>query len=333
MILLHRLLPFLLIALMGRSLPALEPAPAVLDGQLPGCPWSIVLSQPASGRNAPADLADAGAMLRRQWNLLALDGQGSELARVNAQAGVQSARMGRGTFNALLAALEWKERSLGAVDPLAGPLLRWWGLPNGKLPPKWPTAAELDSLAALVHRGGIFVVELGVLLRDPGMELDLDPLLPGVLADCAVDSLGLKGQGSRVQVAEVWRNARPEPWSVALPASEAWAGGDIRLGSGAFARVRTPVRGTVEGRAAGPVVDPRSGLPVEGVEAWAFAPTALDARALALSLAVAGQTALDSLGHDGTHLALATRDSAGKWNWHATTGFPVPLPPVEALHK
>lgn len=316
----HRL-AFILLALWGMTPSPALGAPVARQGLLPGLAWTLVLPQPVEGHDAEAELAECGAMLDRQWQLLSLEGRASELERVNEQAGHQSARMSPGTFQALMAALEWKERSRGALDPLAGPMNRWWGLKGGRRPGHWPTTAELDSLLGLVRRGGLYVVELGVLLRDEGMELDLDPLLPGLLADRAVDSLEAHGQAPRAQLGEVWRNRSSALWELVLPTSEAWTAGKVALGQEAFARVRTLAQGVVEGHPVGDLVDPRSGLPVDGVETWAFAPTALEARALALSLAVGGASLLDPLTREGIHLALATRQSDGSWQWLSTPGI------------
>jgi|GEM_PF-3525177 len=295
---------------------------STLEGSLPGLQWRLEIPHPAPDRDAAIALRTAGSGLSRQWELLARNGSASDLAKVNDEAGHRSARMQPLAFDALMRVMDLKERSRGAVDPLAGPLHDWWGQRQGRLPGHWPSAAELDSLAALVRRGGIYVVDLGVLLRDKGMALDLDPCLPALLADGVVDSLRAAGQAPWVQVGDVWRNASSTVWNLSLPRTEACAGATLPL-TGALALVRGVERGRVDGKPVSDLIDARSGLPVTGVEAWALAPTALEAWAWARTLALVGEEALALPAAGTVHMALARQSAAGSWQWTASPSFPL----------
>jgi thiamine biosynthesis lipoprotein ApbE len=204
------------------------------------------------------------------------------------------------------------------------------------LPGPWPSPAALDSALALARDGGAYFVDLGVLLRSPGMAIDLDPLLDGVLADRAADSLRALGQtGLRLRVGKVWRDdGIGKPWELPLvdPLTRGELGRVELAGrSLALADLTTPAL-TLEGRPVAELVDPRSGLPAGGADvgvtaAWALADSGEKARAWANTLALLGpEEGLPLLatapGVEGA--VLFSRE--GRPAWRASAGFPLQSP-------
>lgn len=238
-------------------------------------PVELRLGQPNAARDAAADLEAARAMLERHWAQLGRGLEASEIAQVNALAGQRSGRMGRLTYDAVLRGLQWKDRTQDAVDLLAGPLRRW--LAAGRELP------APDSVMALVRDGGAYFVDLGVLLRTPGMELDLDPLADGLLADRALDTLRARGhKGVSVRVGGVWRTGPTD--SLRLAASADTPAATLRGRALALAGTESVA------------VDPRSGTPPPaGRRVRVLAPTAEEARVWADALVLLGREGLARL--------------------------------------
>jgi thiamine biosynthesis lipoprotein ApbE len=267
----------ILLVLFVRPCAATTPPPAEWTGEAGPFQVELRLGAPNAARDAGADLASAGAMLERHWRQLGRAVEGSEIAQVNALAGQRSGRMGRLSYDAVLRGLQWKDRTDGAVDLLAGPLRRWITA-GGALPAP-------DSVMALVRDGGAYFVDLGVLLRSPGMELDLDPLADGLLADRALDTLRARGHKVvAVRVGRVWRTGAQD--SLLAQAGTVDGGSPMWLRGRALAVATT----------ASVMVDPRTGTrPAAERAARVLAPTAEEARVWAETLVLLGPGALDKL--------------------------------------
>jgi thiamine biosynthesis lipoprotein ApbE len=267
----------LILALLAGLLPVWAAAQDQVEagGTAGPFPLELCLGQPNPARDAAADLEAARAMLERHWSQLGRTVETSEIAQVNALAGQRSGRMSRLTYDAVLRGLQWKDRTQGAVDLLAGPLRRW--LAAGRELP------APDSVMALVRDGGAYFVDLGVLLRTPGMELDLDPLADGLLADRALDTLRARGhKGVSVRVGRVWRTGSQDSLRVAAGADAPEAG----------LRGRALALASSESVA----VDPRSGnRPPAGRRVRVLAPTAEEARVWADALVLLGREGLARL--------------------------------------
>lgn len=266
----------ILLVLLGRPCAATT-SPAEWSGTAGPFPVELRLGVPNPARDAGADLAAAAAMLERHWRQLGRGVEGSEIAQVNALASQRSGRVGRLTYDAVLRGLQWKDRTEGAVDLLSGPLRRWVAA-DGALPAP-------DSVMALVRDGGAYFVDLGVLLRSPGMELDLDPWADGLLVDRTLDTLRARGHKSvAVRVGRAWRTGAPDSLEAAA--------GSVDGGPGVWLRGRALAVAT----SAGAGVDPRTGTrPVAGRAARVLAPSAEEARVWAEALVLLGRGALGKL--------------------------------------
>jgi thiamine biosynthesis lipoprotein ApbE len=294
-------------------------------GRLPGRSWSVELAAVPEGRSAAGDLAQLPDSLAAWWNLLAPEGEGGEIAGVNALAGSRSGSMSRRTYDLLMRCFRHKKDTEGAVDFLAGPLHRLWGLRDGAGPDAapagrpWPGEAEIDSALALVTEGGTFVVDLGVLLSVKGMEIDLEPLVEGVLADRLHALLrSWSYLDYRLQVGGVQRSAGHAPgrtaWSLAL--LDGGGGGEagrVEPGERALATLDAGQRSrSLGGRTHSGVIDPRSGRPVPARPAvWVLAPDGEKAQVWARSLWLDGEEALPRLAAQNG-VAAAWLDESGQ---------------------
>ena len=289
----------LILVLLAGWLPLVAAAQGGLEttGTAGPFPVELRLALPNPARDGAADLEAARAMLERHWAQLGRTVEGSEIAQVNALAGQRSGRMGRLTYDAVLRGLQWKDRAEGAVDLLAGPLRRWLAA-DGALPAP-------DSVLALVRDGGAYFVDLGVLLRTPGMELDLDPLADGLLADRALDTLRARGhKGVSVRVGGAWRTGSQDSLRVAATAP--------------FPESALRGRALALATSESVAVDPRSGArPPAGRRVRVLAPTAEEARVWADALALRGREGLAALaGRPGVDAEIV--DGEGR---QATPGF------------
>ena len=329
--------------------------------------WRLEVGRPAAGRDLPADLRATREMLRRQFARLCSEGDSSEIAGVNRLAGNRSGRLTRANYDLVLRGLAWKDKSQGTVDMLAGPLRRVWGLrwpsragskeeslgcmladdgrdtlgwfleSQGAWPPQrleraWPTQAERDSALALTRDGGTYFVDLGVLLRRPGMEIDLDPLLDGVLVDRGLDSLRARGHaGQRLRVGGVRRDDGQGPaWE--LPLLHPLDGrelGRLALSGRALATLDLAQWAVMlDDKPVPALVDPRDGALAQRVAAvWVLAPTGEQARAWSIALALlGGEEGLALLAaQPGVEGALLLSGEGGP-TWQASPGFPLADP-------
>ncbi len=127
--------------------------------------------------------------IERLENVLSLYRPSSEIAEVNARAGVEPVRVSVPVFRLLEHALAIASDTGGTFDMTIGPLMKCWGLmaDTGRVPP----AEELAEARARVGWQFIdldasrFTVRFG----RPGMMIDLGAIGKGYAIDCALEQL------------------------------------------------------------------------------------------------------------------------------------------------
>ena len=109
----------------------------------------------------------------------------SETARVNAAAG-RTVEVSPDFERILRYALEVAERTGGVFDPSVGPLVELWGFYSGEY--RVPEENEIAEALELVDWQRIRL-EDGSVTIEPGMQLDIEALLKGYIADFALAEL------------------------------------------------------------------------------------------------------------------------------------------------
>lgn len=262
-----------------------------------GCRWEILLPA-ATGRTAAAVLA-AFDLVERLESLLSVYRAGSELSRVNALAARAPVAVGAELFDVLRQAADLCVRTRGAFDPTAGPLVRAWGFPRrrGELP---DTAAVEDALAVLGMERWVRLdaTRRSVQFGRAGVELNLGAIGKGYAVD-GVCKL-LVAEGVRPALVHAGQSTAAvlgvPPWddawiaAIADPHSLGQSVARVRLRAGAMSTSAAVGQSfVVGGRRFGHILDPRTGMPAEGLaSATVFAASAAEADALSTAFYVLG---------------------------------------------
>ena len=163
------------------------------------------------------------------------------------------------------------EQSDGLFDLTSGVLRRAWNFRSGQL----PTAAAVQSLLPLVGRDRVCWDDSGVLLRDPGMELDFGGCVKEYAADAVAAVLRDAGMAHALvdlggDMAATGGRADGAPWRVGIssPARPDRALAGVELVAGGLASSGDYERCIeIDGQRYGHILDPRSGWPVAGLVA------------------------------------------------------------------
>ncbi len=235
----------------------------------------------------------------------------SDIARVNAEAGVGPVRVSPSTFRLLERARFLSEVTDGAFDITVGALLRAWGFVGGTGTRPSPEAVRQARDASGWHRVRLDDSAFSVTFDHPGVELDLGALGKGYALDRALDLLTEAGvphallHGGTSSI--LTRGLAPDgrAWRVGLPGpqhSEPGTTDSVAL-SGASSVTHSvelydeslsvsAVWGksfTEGGQELGHVLDPRTGEPVRRARCAAVVgPEAAVSDALSTALLVLG---------------------------------------------
>jgi thiamine biosynthesis lipoprotein len=145
----------------------------------------------------------------------------SEVARVNAAAGSGAVTVSSDTWFVIEKALEISRLGDGRFDLTVGPLVKLWGI--GTDTARIPSPAEITRALALVGWRDVVLSapERSVLLRRPGMAIDLGAIAKGYAADEVIAVLAAKGV--KASVVDLGGNvltfgAKPDgsPWRIGL---------------------------------------------------------------------------------------------------------------------
>lgn len=243
----------------------------------------------------------------------------SELSRLNASAAAEWQPVSADLFALLEQAVELHARTGGGFDIASGRLVRTWGF----LQRRGRTPAP-DELAAALAASGTRWLELDrdqrlVRFTCPGLEINPGAIGKGWAVDRAIEQLlaaGVSGalvHGGQSSVRAIGRQATTR--AGALPG---WPVGirhplrpNVRLATVALAdrALGTSGSGTQffidRGRKLGHILDPRTGLPAEGVlAATVLAPTAAEADALATAAYVLGPGGLERIAPAGSDVGV-----------------------------
>jgi thiamine biosynthesis lipoprotein len=223
----------------------------------------------------------------------------SEVSIINRTAATGAVKVERELFGLLLLARELSRETEGAFDITTGPLTRCWGFlkREGRI----PDPSELEAARSLIGIDKVLLNEDDRTVRfaRAGVEINLGSIGKGYALDRIGKSMRSRGvrsalvSGGSSSVLAIGSGARGEGWVVGVR--------DPRKSSSRMAtlRLRHCAMGTsgsseqyfeYEGKRYGHIIDPRSGLPAEGVlGVTVIAPSAARADALATAFYVGGR--------------------------------------------
>lgn len=223
----------------------------------------------------------------------------SEVSRLNEKAHIAPLVVSPETFEVLLRSDEISRDSGGAFDITVGPLIELWqkAAKENRLPRPEKIA---EARARVDYRKVILNKEKKtVSFAQPGISLDLGAIAKGYAMDKAIDAIRKRGAtGALVDAggdiyALGWR-PDGKPWRIKIQDP---AGGDSGLGVVQLKDKAVATSGNyrrfveIEGKRYSHIIDPRSGLPAEGVASvTVIAPEATLADALATVLSLLGET-------------------------------------------
>jgi len=255
----------------------------------------VTIATTDSAASAPAAAA-AQARIARVDSLMSNWTTTSEVARLNREAANGPTRVEPEVAAVLRKALDVTRATDGAMDITVEPLIRAWGFLGGK--PHLPDSATVaEAFRVVGSRHLHFDAARSTLALDPGTRIDLGGIAKGWSVDRAADALRAAG----VQDALVDLSGNMVAMG-APPGESAWRIGvrDPHHRDTWFARVRLRDRAistsaqyeqfvAANGRTYGHIVDPRTGVPAEGVlSVTVIGPTALDTDAWDTGLFVLG---------------------------------------------
>ena len=230
----------------------------------------------------------------------------SELARLNATAAEGWQPVETDLLSLLLEARNLYERTGGAFDMAAGSLVRTWGFLRRQ--GRTPTAEELARAREAAGMQWVELDEAGSRVRftRPGVELNPGAIGKGWaidrvmerLRECDVPSALVHGGASSVRAIGGQGIAQPDrhawPVGVRHPLRPGRRLATVQLAGRALGTSGSGTQFFIDrGRRLGHILDPRTGVPAEGVlSATVVAPTAAEADCLSTALYVLGPAGL-----------------------------------------
>jgi FAD:protein FMN transferase len=205
-------------------------------------------------------LAESCVREARRWDdVLTTWRAEGELAQLNRYAGRGGFEVSPSLAAALRRMTALSKATGGAFDPSVGSWVDWWRTPHRapprgrSTPPPMAKALRLDGRVARLARG--VVLDAGGIGKGIALDSMVDLLRKGHAAAAFLDfgGSGLYGVGAPAD--------SPEGWPVALSGlGDSTLLGVVHLRDGSLSTSRS----SGPGDAAGPIIDPRTGRPVEG---------------------------------------------------------------------
>ena len=261
-----------------------------------------------------------------------------EIALANQRAGFEPAPLSSATFDLLKKAIQWSERTGGAFDVTAGPLVEAWGFTQRS--GKKPTEAEIEAAIELVGYQHLNLSDDDQSLRfdRQGMSINLGAIgkgdaldrLAADLREHGIADFLIHGGNSSVIAAGNQDRDHEFGWAVGVahPTKSGRRLGGIWLKDTALA---TSGSGKQffhhRGKRYGHVIDPRTGYPAgDLLSLTVVMESAADADACATGLFVMGSDQMDTLsGQDWFPPAVAVKQAGrqdevefeclGELNW------------------
>jgi thiamine biosynthesis lipoprotein len=224
----------------------------------------------------------------------------SEISKINKTAGSARVPVSRDMHRLLAMALEYGERTGGALDITTASIAELWGfhgapVPNDPLPEAFTRAAR----GGVGHRHVQLFDQGSIEFTSPYTRISLAGLSDAYAVDLAILQIRRSGVPNALvnmgggTIRGLGRYSRQAPWRLTLhhPTESETALGQVDLEDGqALVTVRLYDNFvTIRGTRYGGIIDPRTGQTARGTAAVSvLGPTASEADALALALIVVG---------------------------------------------
>ncbi len=258
-------------------------------------PWEVQNCDPVMEAMESLDEIEAALTIYRD---------SSEIAEVNRHASDQAVRVSASTFELLQRAIRWSERTEGAFDITAGPLVEVWGFTSRS--GRKPSDEEIDLARRKVGYQDLVLdpIQRTVRFSKPGMSINLGAIGKGDALDrlsndlCAagIENFLIHGGNSSVIACGDQSLGSGKGWAVGIahPTKPSRRLGGIWLRNAALA---TSGSGKQffhhRGRRYGHVIDPRTGYPAgDLLSLTVITDSAADADAAATGYFVAGSKQL-----------------------------------------
>ncbi len=259
----------------------------------------------------------------------------SEISRLNRHADTTAFLVSESTLSVLLMAREVAERSGGALDVTAAPLVAAWGFGADGMEARHPTEEDLRFLLAAVgyEKLDVDAETRSVRKLDPSLSVDLSAIAKGYGVDRVAELLVERGVPSFLvevggEIRVRGRNSDGNPWRIAIEApqrSQRNVYGVVEMSAGALA-TSGDYRDfrEIDGARYAHIVDPRSGRArlQKDFSVSVFAPQAMAADAWATALTALGPAAgYDLALREGVAALFVERIEEG-FRSRTTSGFP-----------
>lgn len=198
-----------------------------LRGSAMGTQFSVQIAEPVTDeqkQSLQAAVDEAIARVERTMSTYLLE---SELSRFNASDSTDWFPVSARLCHAVREALRLSELTGGAFDPTVGPLVNLWGFGPEPVEIRPPAEAEIEATQARVGYDRLHADcdRPAIRKETPDLFVDLSAYAKGLAVDGVAELLA--ADGFRNYVVEIGgelrisgRNAREEPWAVAIETPE-----------------------------------------------------------------------------------------------------------------
>lgn len=235
----------------------------------------VSISVPRGSGKPEEILDDVFSLIGELDALLSMHNAGSDVARINAEAGIAPARVREETFSAIKSAKEWAAVTEGWFDPTIGAISTLWDIAGHSASEDLTPSDEriAEALKTVGYEGLDLIDPNEVYLANRGAEIDLGGIAKGY-ASQRVQEL-LKAGGVRSALADLGGNVvliggRPngEPWRIGIqhpyekrgvPLCALSVYGTSIITAGVYERFAE-----VDGKRYTHIFNPRTGHPIDG---------------------------------------------------------------------
>lgn len=259
---------------------------------------TLTIPCPATRKQAEECFDAASSIVGEVDNTMSLFKPDSDTSRLNSAAGNGMIPIAEHTRRTLELSLRYSQLSGGAFDSTVAPLVNLWGF-NWNATPESPPAPEaVRNALRTVGFTNVAVSNSMAALTVPGMKIDFGGIAKGYAVDRCFEELARRGiENFMMNIGgnlRVHGKSRPErSWNIGVrdPFDSGNIMGTVLLPSGmALATSGNYERFvTIEGRRYAHIIDPRTGMPVEGMAGvTVLCPSAAQADAMSTALFVLG---------------------------------------------